>query len=401
MYAIASSDELFWQYYGNDEYSLAFQKELYLLKIAIGTGKVGKVVGGVGFAFMAAMAAPVIIGVVGRAANIAAPVLGRLGQQGLTAAKGLGSSLKETVPKMLKELPKELITTEVIDKVGEAIGVPLGLIFDLRDAKQFVHDLYKFAVKTPSLKLVTPDGKDLDLDSPMLFSKETDPIKGGNLSGGKKIEPQTKSYDEKLSDILDTDGRKLLDGKDNIYRATDEEFKEAKAKIDLHRANKKKEAEINANGGKINLNSYAGGNYGYLEGQINNKAIDNKLWRSGSIIKETDEMIAQREAKELFDHIKAINKDGKTTYRNLDAEYKMLNQLAHDLGAKKGGKYPEMTGILKIVSENPYCPSCYGVINQFNEMLPNIKLIWFITYFWNLIKKQQPQGGLTIDSRWL
>jgi hypothetical protein len=25
----------------------------------------------------------------------------------------------------------------------------------------------------------------------------------------------------------------------------------------------------------------------------------------------------------------------------------------------------------------------------------------FITYFWNLIKKQQPQGGLTIDSRWL
>jgi hypothetical protein len=26
---------------------------------------------------------------------------------------------------------------------------------------------------------------------------------------------------------------------------------------------------------------------------------------------------------------------------------------------------------------------------------------WFITDFWNLIKEQQPQGGLTIDSRWL
>lgn len=51
--------------------------------------------------------------------------------------------------------------------------------YNLRDAKQFVHDLYKFAVKTPSLKLVTPDGKDLDLDSPMLFSKETNPIQGG------------------------------------------------------------------------------------------------------------------------------------------------------------------------------------------------------------------------------
>ena len=87
---------------------------------------------------------------------------------------------------MLKDLPKELITAKVIDKVGDAIGIPLGVIFDIRDAKQFVHDLYKSFVKNPSLKLLTPDGKALDLDSPMLFSKETDPIKGGNLSGGKK-----------------------------------------------------------------------------------------------------------------------------------------------------------------------------------------------------------------------
>ena len=53
MYAIASNDKLFWQYYGNDEYSLAFQKELYLLSIRIGTGKVGRIVGYVGFGFMA------------------------------------------------------------------------------------------------------------------------------------------------------------------------------------------------------------------------------------------------------------------------------------------------------------------------------------------------------------
>jgi hypothetical protein len=30
-----------------------------------------------------------------------------------------------------------------------------------------------------------------------------------------------------------------------------------------------------------------------------------------------------------------------------------------------------------------------------------IEVNWFITDFWNLIKEQQPQGGLTIDSRWL
>jgi hypothetical protein len=33
--------------------------------------------------------------------------------------------------------------------------------------------------------------------------------------------------------------------------------------------------------------------------------------------------------------------------------------------------------------------------------LTAIQMFWFITDFWNLIKEQQPQGGLTIDSRWL
>lgn len=32
-------------------------------------------------------------------------------------------------------------------------------------------------------------------------------------------------------------------------------------------------------------------------------------------------------------------------------------------------------GELKIVSERAYCPSCQGVIQQFNEMFPNVKLI--------------------------
>ncbi|MFJ1381182.1 deaminase domain-containing protein [Capnocytophaga canimorsus] len=34
-----------------------------------------------------------------------------------------------------------------------------------------------------------------------------------------------------------------------------------------------------------------------------------------------------------------------------------------------------MTGVLKIISELPYCTSCQGVIQQFNEMFPNVKLI--------------------------
>ena len=51
----------------------------------------------------------------------------------------------------------------------------------------------------------------------------------------------------------------------------------------------------------------------------------------------------------------------------------MLNKLAEDLG----GKYnPNIKGEIKIVSELEYCKSCTGIIiQQFNEMFPNIKLI--------------------------
>ena len=57
-----------------------------------------------------------------------------------------------------------------------------------------------------------------------------------------------------------------------------------------------------------------------------------------------------------------------------DSKYKMLNQLANDLGGDKGQSYLDIKGTLKIVSENTYCPSCLGVIQQFNKMFPNVKL---------------------------
>lgn len=46
-----------------------------------------------------------------------------------------------------------------------------------------------------------------------------------------------------------------------------------------------------------------------------------------------------------------------------------------DLGGKVGNTYPNIKGEIKIISELPYCDSCTGVIQQFNEMFPNIKLI--------------------------
>jgi The BURPS668_1122 family of deaminases len=61
--------------------------------------------------------------------------------------------------------------------------------------------------------------------------------------------------------------------------------------------------------------------------------------------------------------------------RTTDSEYKMLNRLANNFGATSGSVYPNATGTLRIVSERAYCPSCQGVIQQFNNMFPNVKLI--------------------------
>jgi The BURPS668_1122 family of deaminases len=45
------------------------------------------------------------------------------------------------------------------------------------------------------------------------------------------------------------------------------------------------------------------------------------------------------------------------------------------LSGTPGSIKSSATGELKIISENPYCVSCSGIIQQFNEMYPNVKLI--------------------------
>ena len=114
------------------------------------------------------------------------------------------------------------------------------------------------------------------------------------------------------------------------------------------------------------MNQPGGGNYGYLEGTVNGKAVDSKMFRSGQVLESEPQ---------IFTAIEVEGAGGGTWLRNTDSEYKMLNKLADDLGGKAGGKYPNISGELKIVSENPYCKSCQGIIQQFNEMFPEVKLI--------------------------
>ncbi len=109
------------------------------------------------------------------------------------------------------------------------------------------------------------------------------------------------------------------------------------------------------------------GNLGYLEGDIPNITIDqNKMWTSVSKAE------AQLETH-IFDAIEATGSTG-TWKRITDSEYRMLNDLAKRLDGVKGQVNNKITGTLKIVSENPYCTSCQGVIQQFSDMFPNIEI---------------------------
>ncbi|MCA6365218.1 MAG: hypothetical protein IM638_19455 [Bacteroidetes bacterium] len=92
------------------------------------------------------------------------------------------------------------------------------------------------------------------------------------------------------------------------------------------------------------------------------------MWRSIPIIDAEKEI-------HIFDAIPVQGGNGREWLRITDSEYRMLNKLASDLGGSRGVVLTNITGELKIVSENPYCASCTGIIQQFHEMFPKIKLI--------------------------
>lgn len=111
------------------------------------------------------------------------------------------------------------------------------------------------------------------------------------------------------------------------------------------------------------------GNYGYIEGKFGQIKLEGKIIRSD----------APDALPQVFETLKVnsrqqVNGEG-SWLRTTDSEYKMLNTLANRIGAKKGEIHPEITGELKIVSERKFCPSCNYVIQQFQQMFPNVKLI--------------------------
>jgi hypothetical protein len=128
------------------------------------------------------------------------------------------------------------------------------------------------------------------------------------------------------------------------------------------------DAKIKIQNYRISTNAGNGGNFGYLEGTVNNTLVDNKLWRSISINNAKNEI-------HIFTAIESEGAGGNSWLRITDSEYRMLNKLANDLGGVKGNVYNNVTGTLKIISENPYCKSCTGIIQEFHEMFPKLNLI--------------------------
>ncbi len=60
--------------------------------------------------------------------------------------------------------------------------------------------------------------------------------------------------------------------------------------------------------------------------------------------------------------------------RHLDTESLGLEYFARLKNAEKGGKYPKVTGKLKIASDLCPCPSCSAIFQQFSDMFPNITI---------------------------
>lgn len=60
--------------------------------------------------------------------------------------------------------------------------------------------------------------------------------------------------------------------------------------------------------------------------------------------------------------------------RHLDTESLGLEYFAKLKNAVKGGKYPKVTGKVKITSDLCPCPSCLAIFQQFSDMFPNVTI---------------------------
>ena len=121
-------------------------------------------------------------------------------------------------------------------------------------------------------------------------------------------------------------------------------------------------------------------NIGQVKGQINGQEVypvynSHETWVGGE-----HHHLTPRPANQppIWQATEVPSNSGGSPYlRDIDSEYNMLTDLARKLepNATNGTKYLNHTGEIKIVSEIGYCSSCQGIIQNFNDMFPNVKVV--------------------------
>ncbi|MFH6990747.1 deaminase domain-containing protein [Flavobacterium collinsii] len=162
----------------------------------------------------------------------------------------------------------------------------------------------------------------------------------------------------------------LNEGK-NIFRGYASDYLKAKTRFKQFRENTIYELRKKYSGNELleEIQKFDKRNLAYFDGKIDN------LYITSSDVKISGNKF---DGEPIFDSYKidkqsTINTDTAWS-REFDTEYVGLSEIAQKLGGKKGTILSKVKGEITIASELPYCISCQGVIQDFANMFPNVKI---------------------------
>ncbi|CAA9200783.1 deaminase domain-containing protein [Flavobacterium collinsii] len=162
----------------------------------------------------------------------------------------------------------------------------------------------------------------------------------------------------------------LNEGK-NIFKGYASDYLKAKTRFKQFRENTIYELRKKYSGNELleEIQKFDKRNLAYFDGKIDN------LYITSSDVKISGNKF---DGEPIFDSYKIdkqsnINTDTAWS-REFDTEYVGLSEIAQKLGGKKGTILSKVKGEITIASELPYCISCQGVIQDFANMFPNVKI---------------------------
>ncbi|WP_172455348.1 deaminase domain-containing protein [Paenibacillus sp. BIHB 4019] len=120
------------------------------------------------------------------------------------------------------------------------------------------------------------------------------------------------------------------------------------------------------------LNSVKG-NFCYSSVELDVKLPKDEYYAHSQVTKHSGNPnikdISEYPENPVFNATDAPNSRGRETLRDDDTEYKILNNIAKDLGDK-----PDVKGKITLFTEKDTCGSCNYLISKFKEKYPNIEV---------------------------